>query len=92
MICDKHELNCSESIFTWVFCTQVEECHAHQSDCRCYGQRSNEAKKNTSEASETDCDLKQRRDHYGALDLAYVFNNKGLYCFFDKMINIRTLW
>ena len=67
-----------------MFCTQVEECHAHQSDCRSYGQRSNEAKKNTNEASETDCDLKQRCDHYGALDLAYVLNSKDLVVLLTK--------
>jgi len=75
----------TQSTFTWVFCTQVEECHAHQSDRRSNGQRSNEAKKKPNEASETDSDLKQRRDHYGALDLAYVFNSKGFCFLFDKM-------
>ena len=47
----------------------MKECHAHQSDRRCNGQRSNKAKKNANEASETDHDLKQRRHYYGALDL-----------------------
>lgn len=59
----------TQSTFTWVFCTQVEECHAHQSDRRSNGQRSNEAKKKPNEASETDHDFKQGGDHYGALYL-----------------------
>ena len=52
-----------------MFRCHVKECHAHQSDCRCNGQRSNKAKKNANEASETDHDLEQRGDNYGALDL-----------------------
>ena len=52
-----------------MFGCHMKECHAHQSDCRCNGQRSNKAKKNTNEASETNHDLKQWRDDYGALDL-----------------------
>jgi len=51
----------------------VKESHAHQGDCRCNGQRSNKAKKNPNEASETDHDLKQWGDNYGALDLHVIW-------------------
>ena len=52
-----------------MFRCHMKECHAYQSDCRCNGQRSNKAKKNANEAGETNHDLKQRGNHYGALNL-----------------------
>ena len=52
-----------------MFCCYFEERHAHQSDCRRNGQRSNEAKENSKNTSESNHDLEQWRDHYGALNL-----------------------
>ena len=43
---------------TRVVCCYSKQCHAHQRNRRCYGQRSNESKKETNEASEADKDLK----------------------------------
>ena len=52
-----------------MFRCHMKECHTHQSYSRCNGQRSNKAKKNTSEAGEANHDLKQRRNHDSTLDL-----------------------
>ena len=64
----------------------MKECHAHQSDCGCNGQRTNEAKKNANEAGETYHDLKQRRDYYGALDLVSEQKYVKLYITISQII------
>lgn len=43
---------------TRVVCCYSKQCHAHQRNRRCYGQRSNESKQKTNEASEADKNLK----------------------------------
>lgn len=66
-LCTTQQLHC----FTRTLRSFYDECHAHESDCRCNGKRTNKAKKKADEASKTKKNLKQWRHHYSPLNLEW---------------------